>query len=795
MIAFYGGERLLGGHADALRGRKPAHVVTDVFEVLGESPSQPSVAWYLSDPSTLVDIEANSRGGVDFIFPAGSLNASDDVPPRFSAEELAAMYLLHAKEFSERHTGSSVRDGVLTIPMFASQGDRLALLDAAALADLNVLGLVEENTAAAIHYGIDRVTENGTHTLMLYNMGVASTQVSIFEYDAYTEKQSGKNKSVGQARAIGKAYDTSLGSRSFDNALINYVVDAFNADKKVASKLPAEAAGDLRNYKLGMVKVAKACGKAKEILSANDAYVVTLEGVLTDVDFRVPVTRQIFEEAVAKAGLWARVTAVLDSALAQAGIDTTVVDTVQLIGGGVRTPKVASMIREHVAALYATTVKGLDAAATVPQAPIVGTHMNGDESQALGAAFLAANRSSAFRVRKVGMVEGFPFPIGVRIAHLAPATTDGKPWTKRASLFSAYNALDSVKKTSFNSSTDLRLTLQYENTTSGLQLPDGTPRTLGFFNITGIDKLMSDPAYVAHGVPKIHISFLLDENGIASVSKAEAWQERDELVPVPPEPKKKAAVVNATATNATAANATAVNATASANATEANTADANSTQAEGAESSNSTAAANATAPNDDVALSNETDANTTAAPKMQLVKRLHKVTLVVTSETANALAVQPLTAADKSVIRLRLKKLKDADNAKRELEGAKNALEEYILAVRSRINDDDEIKLVANATHIEELPALLTADEEWLEGEEGSAATLAQYREHLAVLKGIFEPIFYRLEELRERPGQLEVARKAVEEWGSIVAAFNKTHPQVRRTLCCEPHSRLPFAF
>ena len=153
----------------------------------------------------------------------------------------------YAKDFSAAHTSSAVRDVVITHKQYATQGEKLALIDAAELAGLNVLGLVEENTAAAVHYGIDRVTEeNSTHTLLLYNMGATSTQVSVVVYTSYQDKSAGKPKPVGQGLVIGKAYDISLGGRSFDSALVDYVADAFNADVKVAAKLPSSAHGDIR---------------------------------------------------------------------------------------------------------------------------------------------------------------------------------------------------------------------------------------------------------------------------------------------------------------------------------------------------------------------------------------------------------------------------------------------------------------------------------------------------------------------------------------------------------------------
>jgi hypothetical protein len=167
--------------------------------------------------------------------------------------------------------------------------------------------------------------------------------------------------------------------------------------------------------------------------------------------------------------------------------------------------------------------------------------MNGDESFALGAAFVAANRSKSFRPRTVAMIDAHPFAIGVRLAHLdaapaaaaaagdADAAAPGKPWSKRSSLFKVYNALDSVKRISFSAARDLRATLFYENATAGSPaLPAGTARVLALYNVTGLDALMANATVAARGVPKVHISFVLDHNGIATVLRAEATQEEEE---------------------------------------------------------------------------------------------------------------------------------------------------------------------------------------------------------------------------------------------------------------------------
>lgn len=663
MIAYYQGERLFGSDAEALMARKPRQVFADVHRVLGRNLTHPIAVDYANHSYYVNDLEVNDRGGVDFVLPGDGSAA----PEIYSAEEVVAQVLAHAKEFTETHAGSKVRDAVMTVPSYYTQNERTALLDAAELAGFNVLSLVDENTAAGIHYGIDRVTENGTHYMMLYNMGHESTQVTLFAYDSYTapeSKLSTKTKAVGQGRVIGKAWDTQLGGRWFDKALVEYCCDVFNRDK--GSKLPADAKGDIRNVPSAMVKIRKNVAKAKEILSANEEYPVNFESLtVNEIDYKVTLSRKLLDEAAEKLGLWKRVTGVIEEVLAQSGLPLANVSVVEIVGGGVRMPRVQSLLKDYLAsAAAAAPASSPDGAAagTVAGGPSLGVHLNGDEAFALGAAFAAANRSAAFRVRKVGMLDGCPFPIGVRLGHLnpgaaasaasassaaaeetadaatdaaaagdAPAAATGKAtkaWAKRSALFRSFNPYDSVKRITFNADRDLKATLFYENATAvgsgAAVLPAGTSRTIGVYNISGIEALLANETIVALTTSsnssgmKVHISFELDHSGIARVVKAEATIDVEIMVP---EPTPKPTVIVPSASPAAAAdgdNATDSNATAtdaSASASPAAEADASASPSPAAEEDAAAASASPSA---------------AAEPKMRAVKKTHKYPLAVT---------------------------------------------------------------------------------------------------------------------------------------------------------------------
>jgi hypoxia up-regulated 1 len=854
LLAYYAGDRVFGSDAESLAARKPRVVVADPQKLLGRNSTHPASVQYAGPSYYGTTQVTNSRGGLDFLLPSDETGtvpalempvaegegesekkgifsslfgsskeaeASAFAVPEgsvgFSSEELSAQLLEHVREFTEDFAGGAkIRDTVITVPAYYTQHERLSLLDAAELAGLHVLALLDENTAAGIHYGIDRVADPGTtHWMVLYNMGAESTQVTLFAYDSYmlpekggilaTPPKDAKPKSVGQGRVVAKAWDVSLGGRAFDAALINLVADTFNAGKQAAG-MPASAKGDIRNVPLSMAKVRKNVGKAKEVLSANEEFGLTVESILPDVDFRMQLSRSILEKTAATAGLWDRVTGVLDACLAQTGgaVSLHNVSVVEVVGGGVRMPRVQSLLKEHVA-------KFAPPAGTVNSTgPSVGVHLNGDEAMALGAAFAAANRSAAFRVRKVGMIDAFPFPIGVRVSHMnaaaamaaataaategaveidgfvaegedaaaTPATTGkaGKLWSKRSALFRPYNALDSVKRISFTADKDLRALLYYETVTGATSpsLPEGTARVLGVYNISGIETLMMDPKNAALGPPKIHISFELDINGVARVLKAEATQEEEVMVPIPEEPKAKATPsVNATVVNGT-----------------------NSTATEGEESATASPSAEASASaspeaSAEGAAAAEGDAAVTpAAPKMKAVKRTHKHALTLALDlSATGLPVRTMNAVEKGAATARLRKLKAVDEAKRAVEGAKNALEGFIYATRERMEqaasaDEDAESAeagwskVTNETGRESMSAAMAAQEEWLL--EDGVADLEGYRTRLRELKAVIDPPFFRLAEKRTRVETVERGRSAVSAAKEIIIGWETSHPQVR---------------
>lgn len=394
-VAFYKGERMFAGDADGMLTRKPQFVLVGGTELLGVNVSHPRAQRALERIVTVKALNDPERGAASLVLPKHR-DTNPEEEETFSAEELVAQYLGHLKDFSETHADGRIRDVVMTIPSFYTQSERKALLRAADLADLKVLALADENTAAAVQFSIDRVFKNETRTVLFVNVGAGATEAQVVEFSSY--KKLGKDASLGRVTA--KAWDEALSSAELDNAMAELLADAFN--EKHGKSLEGESK-DIRDYLRPMQKIRKKAGKVVEILSANEEIPVTIESLTPSVDFRHHVSRGPFIARVQP--ILDRIDALMASVLAEGNYTVDDIDDVEVLGGGVRVPAV----QERLRSVLATKEGGKRT---------LGVRLNGDEAMALGSAFMAANISTAFKVRHVGMVDGTPFGIGARVLEM-----------------------------------------------------------------------------------------------------------------------------------------------------------------------------------------------------------------------------------------------------------------------------------------------------------------------------------------------------------------------------------------
>lgn len=473
----------------------------------------------------------------------------------FTPEELVAMVLTHAVDISVAYAaeaGSTIappRDIVLTTPMFATMMERRALLDAATLADMNVLTLIDENTAAALHYAMDKSFANATTTttattttpggggtgeqlLLFYNMGASALQVSVIRFFNYDQPQKyGKAKSVPALEVLGKAWDATCGGDAYDHLLVEHLATQFNVAWHKA--IPAAVDKDVRSFPRAMTKLRIQANKIKHVLSANNEIPIHMDAVHDEVSLKTHMTREQMEELATE--LLQRSIQPIHAALAAANKTVADLTGMELIGGGMRIPR----IQQELKAALGDSIE-------------LGMHINSDESFALGAAFAGANISTAFRVRQVGMSDVNPFAISVALTDLPTASEDTKAtkeedgaeeWSKQAVIFKE-NGKVAVKKTiAFTHDKDIHCGLDY--VASDL-LPEETELALVRYNISGVVEFAKEMSEKGLGKPKVSLQFELSASGISSLIKAEAAVEETYTVQEEVEVDDDEAVSNST---------------------------------------------------------------------------------------------------------------------------------------------------------------------------------------------------------------------------------------------------------
>jgi hypoxia up-regulated 1 len=520
MVLFDQGSRFYGADASSLMARKPHLTPSQMTILLGRAHDHPTVEVLKERHYHFTPSYNETRSGVCLTI--------DNV--EFTPEELVAMVLTHAKDITAAYgVTTPLKDCVLTVPSFYTQHERRALLDAAELAELNVLALVNENTAAALHFGIDRIDEKPLNYLF-YNMGAGALQVSVVRYLSYPHKATkyAKEKNVGAFEVLGTSWDATLGGSSFDARLVEFMADEFNVVWNEKRKTKGK---DVRDYPRAMAKLMIQANKVKHVLSANTDIPVFIDALHDDINYQTHISRAKFEEICHD--LLVRAAEPIEKALKMANVTLDELDAVELIGGAMRVPKVQEAVS------HALGDGKLE----------LGMHLNSDESMALGAAFHGANVSTSFKVRHVGLADVNPFPIAVDLTDLAVGKEEKKgggglfgvgkkkddkkkkggddEWAKHATIFKLGSKLAVKKTIAFSYDKDVHVEVNYEESDN---LPIGTGLSIEQYDVSGIADFAKEMADKKLGTPKVSLQFELDSSGITKLIKAEAVVEETVMV-------------------------------------------------------------------------------------------------------------------------------------------------------------------------------------------------------------------------------------------------------------------------
>ncbi|KAL9274491.1 Heat shock 70 kDa protein 17-like protein [Drosera capensis] len=710
LVAFHSGDRLIGEEAAGLVARYPEKVYSQIRDLIGkpvDHAKRKLAEFYLP-----FDVVEDTRGVAAIRVDDGTV---------YGVEEMLAMVLGYAARLAEFHSKVVVKDAVISVPGYFGQAERKAMLQAAQLAGINVLSLVNEHSVAALQYGIDKNFANESRYVVLYDMGSSNTYAALVHYTAYNAKEYGKTVSINQFQVKDVRWNPELGGQDLELRLVEYFADEFNTQLGNGF--------DVRKYPKAMAKLKKQVKRTKEILSANTAGPISVESIYDDRDFRSTITREKFEELCAD--IWEKSLLPLKELLLHSGLKIEELHAVELIGGATRVPKLQTKLQEFLGR------KELD------------KHLDADEAIVLGAALHAANLSDGIKLnRKLGIIDGATYGYLLELDGLDLVKDDS---TKQV-LVPRMKKVPSKMYRSVVHKKDFEVMLAYE---SEEFLPPGVSSPVfAHYAVSGLTDAGEKYSSRNLSAPiKANLHFSLSRSGVLTLDRAEAVIEISEWVEVP---KKNLTVDNSTTT----ANIS-LEATASANLT------ADGEPKESSEESSDSSAINGDL--NDASNSSIKEESSPVVMEKKLKRRTFRVPLKVIEKTTGPGTSLPKEALADAKGKLEALDKKDAE--RRKTAELKNNLEGYIYSTREKIDSSDEIEKVS--TSDERVSFIMKLDEvqEWLymDGEDASAN---EFQEHMDKLKAIGDPIFHRLTELTARPEAVENAKRYLEEVKEIVKSW-----------------------